>query len=281
MHPLTKSYVEAICEFDELLDMAKKVACALNGVEVEARHRRYTDPIYGKLVAHAVSLRKLCPDPRLPVEGEFWDLSSCCAVSRCIVETHSALAYVSFGDIPPKVRELRIAVWELHDSCKRLQVLESLGSKNPKVEEVRQQAESARKAVTINPLFGDLPRETQRQILTRNHPPEYLMTLKERCTANSINYDYYHTVTMFLSQYVHTLPMAVHQLSSFHCQDPRAQMQMAMPLEFAMGFMAKAAGGMIETFQIEEIATTKQSIQHFEKWFKTATTGVKQEQASG
>ena len=54
-----------------------------------------------------------------------------------------------------------------------------------------------------------------------------------------MNAGWHNAVTMQLSQHVHTLPSPMHQLFELKPETPEAFRQMAMPLVFALPFLAR------------------------------------------
>ena len=49
---------------------------------------------------------------------------------------------------------------------------------------------------------------------------------------------------MQLSQYVHTLPFAIHQLFNFKASSPEALHLMSLPMQYSVAFLCRAIEGM-------------------------------------
>lgn len=136
----TTRYAEVVSAFDSLVDYGLKLSRELAGHVSAEEHLGYADPIFAKLVCHAVSLRKLSPDLDGKPRNELWDISSTSAIARSLIEAFDALAYVALNNVTPEEREFRILLWELHDQVRRKKMLEHIGSQNPKVAEVHASA---------------------------------------------------------------------------------------------------------------------------------------------
>ena len=235
-------YSALIAEYDAILASATDCSASLVGLHPAAQHEGYAEQIFVKLLAHSTTLRHLCPDPSRK-GGELWDLASVSVIARSIIEAYDALAYVALGQASPKEREFRILLWELHDTNRRSKMLEAIGSSDPQYFEIVSRDQKLHERVLNHALFAQLGTSTQKKIQAREPPPYYL-SQRERCLAYRINYDYYNAATMQLSQYVHTLPFAIHQLFAFKASSPEALHLMSLPVKFALSFLSRAIEGM-------------------------------------
>lgn len=267
-------YSTILGEYDAILGHACAMSGRLVGHAVAERHLSYAETIFTKLLCHAISLRQLSPtlNPSLPLE--LWDIGALCAIARTLIEAFDALAYVSLHSVPPAERELRILVWELHDKEHRLHMAEDIGASGPDIEAVRTDANILHEAVTGHALYSDLSKDTKRSIIDRK-APAFLRSKKDRNTASGINHDYYNSVTMFLSQYVHTLPFALNQLTLTHAGDSGALQIVAMPLQYSMPFIAKAIIGIGSLWPEAQVEMPDALRNKVELWILLAEQGVK------
>ena len=229
-------YVEILSDFERLLQCGMEISRLLVGTKTSETHLSYADPIFTKLLCHAISLRTLSPTPKEGAGGELWDLPSACAIARCIIEAHDVLGYLVFNAISQEERELRTLIWKLHDKQRRLKMLEAIKSKDPRVEEIREDIKALLEKATAQPRFSTLSNHHQKKI--RCDAPSFLVSQRELNQANSVNHDYHTSATMWLSQYVHTFPMALHQLFDFKAGTPDALRLSSMPIQYSSGFMA-------------------------------------------
>jgi hypothetical protein len=131
---------------------------------------------------------------------------------------------------------MRILLWELHDKEHRLTMLDGIGAAGPDIEQLRDDAKMLRDAAMAHPFYGELSKKVQQKI-TAGEAPAYIRIQSDRNQSSGINHDYYLSVIMQLSQYVHTLPFALSQLRLTHAG---ALQIMSLPLQYSMPFMAKA-----------------------------------------
>ena len=240
-------YKAALREFDAVLEYSRAVSTSLVGTTADDRHVSYGEQIFVKLLSHCVTLRRLAPDPTRATAGELWDLASMSAVARCVIDAHDAFVYVVLGSVAPAERALRLRLWELHDKSRRLKMLAAIGSTDPLNGELRSEAERLLCEVKGDPFFSSLSPDVRRKI-EHDDPPPYYLTQRERCAKFGVNFDYYNAVTMQLSQYVHTLPFAVHQLFAFQASDPESLLLMSLPLQYALPFLSRVTDEMRQLF---------------------------------
>jgi hypothetical protein len=92
--------------------------------------------------------------------------------------------------------------------------------------------------------------------------------------ASCINHEYYIAATMFLSQYVHTYPLSLHQLMHFRAGEPGALHLSSMPLQYSMPFLAKAIEGMVEIFPEGKVEPSGEVSRVLRTWLMIAENGV-------
>ena len=273
-------YTALVAEYDAISSSAQAVSAELVGLVPTTPHRGYSEQIFVKLLAHSISLRQLSPDPDRKTSGELWDLASVSAIARSIVETYDALAYMALGEASLEERQFRILLWELHDSNRRCKMLEAIGSSDPRYFEIVSKDQKLHDRVIAHVLFAQLNKSLQKKVRDRE-PPSYHLSQRERCLAYRINYDYYNAVTMQLSQYVHTLPFAIHQLFNFKASSPEALHLMSLPIQYAVAFLSRAVEGMRLLFPEATSRSAPSVEQSIAVWSGVVERGVKSERPGG
>lgn len=266
-------YVAVVREYDAIANYACEMSTCLSGRRVVEKHLSYADTIFTKLVCHCVSLRRLVPTFRAGTT-ELWDIGAICAIARTLIEAFDALAYIGLHPISPEERELRVLVWELHGQERRLSMLNGTGAIGQDVDAVRTDALTLRAATMAHALFGQQSPKAQKDI-SSGKAPAFLISQSDRNAASGIDHDFYNVVTMFLSQYVHTLPFALSQLTLAHAGDPEALHMISMALQYSMPFIAKAAIGVGQLWTDVKIESTEDQRLAMDLWSGLAEKGVK------
>ena len=266
-------YTALVAEYDGILVSANACSAALVGGSAAAQFEGYAEQIFVKLLAHSTTLRHLCPHPARRA-GELWDLASVSVIARSIIEAYDALAYVALGELSSEEREFRVLLWELHDTNRRCKMLAAIGSTDPQYFEIVLRDQKLHERVMSNPLFVRLGTGVQKKIEARE-PPHYSLSQRDRCTAYRVDYDYYNAATMQLSQYVHTLPFAIHQLFLFRASSPEALHLMSLPVQFALSFLSRAIEDMRLVFPAISVRSSAQIERSIAVWSGVVERGVR------
>lgn len=270
----SSQYAEFYTEFEALLEYAIAVLNAQAGHKVQSSRENYGEKIFGKIVCHAISLKRILPNPIRSKDTEIWDISSAYAISRTILESYEALAYVAVENISEEELECRILAWKLHAQERRHKMLLLIGSKDPRIAEVEEDIRSIRVAV-LGPQFGHiLPKELRGKINKGECPP-YLVSRRVRLNAADINSDYFTAALMHLSSHVHAHPFSLHQLFDFRAGTAEAYGLMKIGGEYAGGFLAAAVREMSNLFspRIPDPPTSVRDT--LELWWAILQRGVK------
>lgn len=267
-------YRASVRQFDAVLEHARAVSNSLVGLTTPTANASYGEQIFVSMLAHCVTLRRLAPDPDRKTPHELWDLPSMCAVARCTVEAHDAFLYIASIDVPVVERELRVWLWEFHDKTRRLKMLEAIGSKNPEVQSIRDDCPRLLERITAHPAFQGMRKHIQRKVQDGD-PPTFHLSQRERCQAAGIDFDYYNAVTMQLSQYVHTLPFALHQLLSFRAGSEDVLVLMRLPLEYVLPFLGRVTNEMRALMPANTPDAPARTARTMARWDAIYRNGVK------
>lgn len=206
-------YIQARSQYRRIVDAAQACLEEATDTSLGSRREQRATLLFTKIVCHSISLDRLVPSLE-PDTTELWDIASACAVARALIETHDAAAYISFNDITEQMREFRLLAWDLHDLHRRLKILSFLNSTDPGRDKLQDEERRKRSDVVKHACFGELS-APQRQRIESGDAPDYLVNRRDRNRENSVNHRFYSTVYLFLSQHVHSYPMAQSQLRSF------------------------------------------------------------------
>lgn len=269
-----EKYSSTVRDYDAVLGHAKAVSASLVGLTPASSHISYGEQIFVKLLAHCITLRQLAPDPARKNPKELWDLPSMSSVARCIIEAHDAFVYITLGRVEPEERAFRIHLWKLHDQSRRAKMLQGIGSQDPRGEEIRKSVERLQQEVKESPFYQSLEAGVKRKLVD-NDPPPYYLSQRERCAMYGVNFDYYNAITMQLSQYVHTLPFAIHQLFNFKAGNPDELVLMSLPLQYAMPFLSRVTDEMRLLFSEHAPSPPSGTAKTMALWRGIYSNGVK------
>lgn len=237
-------YRTLVREFDAVLEHGKAVAAT--GAALAAPHASYGRQIYVKLLAHCVALRRLAPDPQQTLPREPWDLSSMSALARSAIEAFDAFEYVAGHPLPEEERSFRIRLWELHDATRRLRIVTAVEADASVLTSIRSDMARLREGLETHPHLGTLSAELRAELLrrfARDDAPAFHLNQRQRCALSEIDADWYHVITLQLSQHMHTLPFSVHELSALSAGTPDMLGLLTQPLAFALPFLARGVHG--------------------------------------
>lgn len=267
-------YRDLLGEYDALVSHAREISDRMVGRRIDQRSHSYSEAIYTKLICHAISLRKLSPSLNSAQAPELWDVASACAVARALIEAYDALAYIGVHQVELPEREFRVLLWDLHDQQRRLAMLEKIGSIDPRVSDVRNRTSELTAKLTAHPFYRKTSKDVQSKINRGEAPPVHLSQRDLNC-ASGINHEYYIAATMWLSQYVHTFPMSLHQLMEFRAGQPEALHISSMPLQYSMAFLAKAIEGTSEIWPEADLEPDEEVARILSRWLAIAENGVR------
>lgn len=237
-------YRTRVREFDAVLEHAKALGNTLAALQATTLHAVYGEQVFIKLLTHCMALRALAVDPSRRTPSELWNVTSMCAIARCVVEAHDAFEYIAGHDVTPAERGFRTLLWELHDQTRRLKLPGASNKADVQAEVYRLQT-----ALEHHEFLPDLRTELREELLrriTKGEPPAFHLSQRQRCVLSSVNADWYGDVTLRLSQYVHTLPSSVRELERLDPDTPEALNLMAMPLLATLPFLARTTLGMTQ-----------------------------------
>lgn len=273
--PMTiERYRKLLDEYDTLISHARAIADRLVGRRIEQKSLSYSDAIYTKLICHGISLRKLSPSLDPAQTSELWDVASACAVARALIESYDALAYIGVHQVEPSEQQFRVLLWELHDQQRRLKMLEKIGSVDPRISKIRERVSDLSAKLIAHAFYSNVSKEVGSKVARGDAPPVHL-SQKDLNAASAINHEYYIAATMFLSQYVHTYPLSLHQLMHFRAGEPDALHVSSMPLQYSMPFLAKAIEGMVAIWPDGKVEPSEDIEQVLHSWLAIAENGVR------
>lgn len=273
MHEDIERYKKTYDEFYLLLNYGEELIekVSLNPV---SEHIFYGDRIFAKLLCHGKTLLKISPS-LTETEPMLWDVSSSYAISRALIETYDALAYIALGNIDDEEREFRLIFWQFHSELRRSQMLEQIGSNNPSLKEIVLDVENLKNLLLAHPHLKKCKVELENKIKKGECEP-YHLNQRERNELSEINNEYYKAIKMHLSQYVHTYPFSVFQISEFQAGSIESLGLMGVSIQYSLAFLVKSIADMCKIFEPNIPEQTKEIEDSIALWTTLIKHGIKQ-----
>ena len=151
-------------DFGTVVDVGVQLTRVLEGRDVSGRSDlAYADVVFTSMVQFGQTLLDRVPGGNPQNLDPPWDMPTACLLSRAIIDAYQMLAYTSFAPIDEPERHLRILVMELHDLERRLQVLHSIYSADPKVSEFEAEATAKRSEILCHPQVASISLARQKK----------------------------------------------------------------------------------------------------------------------
>lgn len=240
----TSEYKKIYNDFQELKALSTSISSLTFNKKCN-KYEKVASLVFTKNLAHIYSLDKLLPN--LSKQNELWDLSSLSTIARSIIDAYYVMYYIAFDSIEDKQKEFRFLLFQYHSEKSRLEMLKSIKTEY-KLDEIEN---------TVRGLLSELERNKYFAKLDNNVKSEIKKGKKSRLLSNSdiseivgIDKTYYKLVFNHLSNYVHTFPFAINELSTFRAGTQRALDDIGLLLQYVVSYLALC----IEGFSLLDIS---------------------------
>lgn len=267
-------YTKNVKEFEAILSYAELFVNSLVGLTQSCPNDVYGERIFVKLLCHAKTLIKISPSATIENQRELWDISSCYAVSRALIETFDALNYIALAKVCDGEKEFRLLFWKLHAEARRFDMLSKIGSNDPRVEETGKEVKCLQSKLLAQEKITLCTDQLRSNIEKGKYQP-YHLTQKQRNKEAGISHEYRDVATMHLSSHVHTHPFSVMQIADFKAGSPECVGLMGIAIQYSTAFLAKAVCGMSQLFNSSAPVMDKQTEDIYLQWLKVAENGIK------
>ncbi|CCK74713.1 conserved hypothetical protein [Oleispira antarctica RB-8] len=267
-------YTKNLNEFEAILSYAELFVNSLVGQKPSCPNDVYGERIFVKLLCHAITLIKISPSKAIDNQRELWDISSCYAVSRALIETFDALHYIAIAKVCDDEKEFRLLFWKLHAEARRFDMLSKMGSKDPRVEETGKEVQILKFKLLGHEKIILCTDQLKSNIEKGTYQP-YHLTQKQRNKEAGISHEYRDVATMHLSSHVHTHPFSVMQIVDFKAGSPECVGLMGIAIQYSTAFLAKAVHGMLQLFNSGAPVMDKETEDVYLLWLKVSENGIK------
>ncbi len=245
---MNSDYQSSLEIHERLVQTMSAISAQLASLEGTSR-QCLADKIFSKLYSHAHTIHLLAPKPNSKA-GTIWDLPSSAALTRVLIETYDALAYIALDEMTEDEFRFREAVMGYHSRKKRIDLHKRIGS-NQRVPEWENDAKSIKEQLLKPECLAFFGSNTQRRTeIEKNNGKDCSQHLSQRelNKARGVNHEQYSFFINFLSQHVHSYGMAIEILFDFEAGEEKSLNHMRKNLDIASLFLSKAIQGMFSLF---------------------------------
>jgi hypothetical protein len=245
---MNSDYQSSLEIHERLVQTMSAISAQLASLEGTSR-QCLADKIFSKLYSHAHAIHLLAPKPNSKA-GTIWDLSSSAALTRVLIETYDALAYIALDEMTEDEFRFRKAVMGYHSLKKRIDFHKRIGS-NQQAAELENDAKNIKEQLLKPECLAFWGSKSQRlNEIKKNDGRDYPHHLDKRelNKARGVNHEKYSFFINFLSQHVHSYGMAIEILFDFEAGEEKSLIHMEKNLDIASLFLSKAILGMFSLF---------------------------------
>jgi hypothetical protein len=199
------------------------------------RQMRFASILLTKALAHCLSIRKLCPDPSQG--NQLYDYSSIAVLTRAVCESYITFRYVAVEPSSETCSELHRLLMDYHRRHKQSTLMKLVGVGGSTAEHGDVIVRAAGNALLANPEFKRWPDRQQRKWL--ESPKEMHVDAASIAERAGIDRAIWIGLYGFLSQFVHSTPMAIVHVAELKGGSAQSHSQLSLLLAWCSGILAK------------------------------------------
>ena len=236
--------METILEYKKLYNdfiKLKKLSNEISSFTINKKCTKYEEIaswVFTKNIAHIYSFDKLLPD--INKANELWDLSSLASIARSIIDAYYVMYYISFETISSEEKEFRFLLFQYHSEKSRYKMLKLMNTTHS-LSEIEKDIEILYRKIESSKLFSSLEKTTKRNI--KKGEKSRLLTNTELSKKSGINENYYNAVFKHLSNYIHTYPFSINDLSTFRAGTEDAINSIGLFVQYVINYLALSIEG--------------------------------------
>lgn len=206
----------------------------------------YSGGIFTKQELNAITIYNICrPLPRPELFGHEKsyapDFASGFVVARSMYETVLNSSYVLLSDEFANCRDLIMKVLELHSLRERIRFGDNMKSTNPKLENIRQSAQSLEQSLISDQFFVNLPEITQKFVkkLGKNDWNWHGNSVRDLALKTGLHESWHTQYYGYLSNYAHSNPMSAEQIGWIRSPGEADELALILP-DLVENFLARS-----------------------------------------
>jgi uncharacterized protein len=249
---LAKDYPSAVQMFETACKCASNLSAKTSGRQVPSWREQYASYIFARICTTSISILRTLPQSSLhtspfSLSSAVWDLPSVCTLTRSLLETWLVFRYLIVEtENSDEEADFRFALWHLHSECERLEMLQLIGSSNPRLSELQNEINQLRARLQATVPFSRLSDKRKVKLLSGDvEIPPVRVDVAKRA---GICPEYYRAMYKYFSNHAHMHPFSVGQIATFRAGEESSTELMTTTVNRAIGILCFSIRDFVRLF---------------------------------
>ena len=243
-------FQELIERFDFITEIAYDLSQKFDGIQTEDRKRKVSTYYLAKIVPECMSLLRVMPGSRYTSEGEIFDFSSFCSISRSLIEAANLHWYYCIENTDTETSDFRFYLYDFHDLKSTIQLCCFFGIEDKEQYSLQEKYNKLKNIIKGNQMFKSLLPEVQRQILKGRKCSD--VNQSEISMSRCLDVSMFNSIYKLLSTNAHSTPSAINALvySRVYSKELHEKLA-ALVLSYVASFVADMVMTIGETWSLD------------------------------
>ncbi|WP_325918936.1 hypothetical protein [Pseudomonas frederiksbergensis] len=243
-------FQELIERFDFITEIAYDLSQKFDGIQTEDRKRKVSTYYLAKIVPECMSLLRVMPGSRYTSEGEIFDFSSFCSISRSLIEAANLHWYYCIENTDTETSDFRFYLYDFHDLKSTIQLCCFFGIEDKEQYSLQEKYNKLKNIIKGNQMFKSLLPEVQRQILKGRKCSD--VNQSEISMRRCLDVSMFNSIYKLLSTNAHSTPSAINALvySRVYSKELHEKLA-ALVLSYVASFVADMVRTIGETWSLD------------------------------
>jgi len=266
MSDIKQKYLSTLADLQHITGIAITLSFETHNQKVESWREEYCSYIFAKICLHAQAVLQLSPDlePRDRYEMESWDISSIATLIRALIDSYYVFYYLGVDEVDDNELEFRSILWDYHAEKQRLDMLQSMQSKNSIISDIEHNVGNLFNKISEHEFYETLTKDKKKKI--KQGSLGILHTNSSLSKKAGIDPSYYKVEFNYLSSYVHAYSYAYSQLRDFRINDKSSLLLIKRNLDICTGYLCYAVRDFVSIMPDQENNVDKRAKDLIEIW---------------
>jgi hypothetical protein len=227
-----------------LWQCSKKIVDDSQQIPVEEPRRQIAERCFRRIMLMTLTFLRLNPLSSFFPENGHWDLPSCAAIARCILETYLRMFHFGVEQLSEAESVYRVLLMKYHAAFQGLEIHTESRMPEELLKDYRESLEKARRTLENDKFFQNLPEKWCKNIM--ENPSR--MDLPKASGRAGISPGFYHSTYEFCSSFVHGSLYAMELTEKVNLQTGNGRVFFARLSDLLCGYVALAVRDFQELF---------------------------------